>query len=371
MAAAASALCPGAAARAAKLANAPEHLDIPTYDGSGYVIHPDVLIFQQPWHGHTMWMAATPYRCADYENPSIFVSEDGIQWVVPEGLTNPLVPDPNPEEPADCNSDTDIVYDPGTDTLHVYYREWLKSIWTVRIRRLSSADGVVWSGPVTVMTLSFTEDAISPAVIRRPDDWAMWARHGAGGVALRSSSDGLNWSEPVLFDIPLPSGFSVWHLDVTCVPQFQSYWALINTVPYQNLYLAFSRDGLTWRTYEEPVLSPGPPGSWDEDHIYRSSLIYDPDRDVVRIWYSARDHGMWPHIGYVEAPRAQLFCGPLVGAGDLDHDGDVDLADFALLAGAFSGSGVPTNNLDADLDGDDDCDLTDLDLLVSRMTGPQ
>ncbi len=55
---------------------------------------------------------------------------------------------------------------------------------------------------------------------------------------------------------------------------------------------------------------------------------------------------------------------------DLDLDGDVDDADFALFFAAFSGPGVPTGNPAADLDGDTDTDDADFGLAFAAFTGP-
>ena len=54
-----------------------------------------------------------------------------------------------------------------------------------------------------------------------------------------------------------------------------------------------------------------------------------------------------------------FILGPCVG--DLDGDGDTDLADLAELLGAYgSVSGDPNYNPNADLDNDGDVDLADL-----------
>ncbi len=55
---------------------------------------------------------------------------------------------------------------------------------------------------------------------------------------------------------------------------------------------------------------------------------------------------------------------------DLDDDGDVDDADFALAFAAFSGPGVPAGNTAADLDGDGDVDDADFGLAFAAFTGP-
>ena len=56
--------------------------------------------------------------------------------------------------------------------------------------------------------------------------------------------------------------------------------------------------------------------------------------------------------------------------GDLDHDQDVDLADFAVLAGELAESAIPPSNIETDLDGSGDCDLDDLMVFAAAMTGP-
>lgn len=103
------------------LMNAASPQTIPTYDGTNQPTHPSVVKFDQPWNGYTYWMAMTPYPYNDgsYENPSIVVSNDGENWIVPSGLTNPLVGTPNPGH----NCDADLVYVPEFNELRIYYVE--------------------------------------------------------------------------------------------------------------------------------------------------------------------------------------------------------------------------------------------------------
>ncbi len=79
---------------------------------------------------------------------------------------------------------------------------------------------------------------------------------------------------------------------------------------------------------------------------------------------------------YVEERGAGLLRLPLVfidgsiSPADLDLDGDVDDADFAIAFAAFSGPGVPTSNPAADLDGDLDVDDADFGLAFAAYSGP-
>ena len=79
------------------LQNSKQALQIPTYDGSGQVVHPSVIDFINEygidaWSGYRYWMVLTPYPQSQdkFENPSLYASHDGLTWVVPHPITNPL-----------------------------------------------------------------------------------------------------------------------------------------------------------------------------------------------------------------------------------------------------------------------------------------
>lgn len=58
--------------------------------------------------------------------------------------------------------------------------------------------------------------------------------------------------------------------------------------------------------------------------------------------------------------------------GDMDHDGDVDQADFGRLQGCLSGQGAPQNNpecLEARLDDDTDVDQLDVNIFLGCQSG--
>lgn len=61
--------------------------------GDTQATHPSVLHFDEPWNGYTFWIAYSPYPEADdsKENPHILASNDGVNWVLPSGFTNPLM----------------------------------------------------------------------------------------------------------------------------------------------------------------------------------------------------------------------------------------------------------------------------------------
>ena len=90
----------------------------------------------------------------------------------------------------------------------------------------------------------------------------------------------------------------------------------------------------------------------------------DPNRPLA---FSIVDT-VGPLTVYVD--DVDLLCG-LPPFGDLDHDGDADLADYELFDGCHQGPGVAVAGacLEADSDGDTDVDLRDTGALQEAFTG--
>jgi hypothetical protein len=308
----------GARSGRALLANAPTPLVTPTYDGSGQAVEPTVLYFPGAWRGHHYWMAMSPYPVgnARFENPSVLVSEDGLSWSVPTGLENPVVRPGAAEELADWT----LVYDDTSDELWGYYLAEVKDRERQRsefLYRITSTDGVHWSLPLMVLA-GMPYHMESPTVVKTGGEFRMWTVNvGPGGCATttsvvqeRTSVDGVQWSPPVPVGIEVP-GFVVWHLNVTQVPGTQRLLAAVTAFRENTscnttrLFLTYGDDDYgddqAMATYPKPLLVPGKGLAWDDHAIYRSSLIYDPQHERLRLWYSARHTttNVW-HFGYTE-----------------------------------------------------------------------
>jgi len=292
------------------LINAGAPLVTPTYDGSGQVVEPTVLRFSNGWQGYFYWMAISPYPDipgqAAFENPSILVSQDGQNWSVPPGLTNPI------EAPNEGNlADATLFYDDKSDRLWVYYLNDVGGIeYRESLLRTTSADGIKWSAPEVLMS-GLDTFVNSPSVGKVGSTYYLWSVNSGVGCQAKSttmnqriSSDGLNWSAPLALNVIQP-GYVIWHLNVIPVPSEGQFMALLAAYPvgsncdHTKLFFANSRDGIDWQTYPEPVLDTGT--GWDSLEIYRSSLQYDPNSGLFRVWYSARDAVKWEwHVGYSE-----------------------------------------------------------------------
>ncbi len=251
------------------LQNAPAPLTTPTYEGSGQVVEPNVLFFPHAWSGHHYWMIMTPYPGgnAAYENPSILVSEDGLSWSVPEGLTNPL------DLPAEgVLADPTIVHDSATNELWAYYLHEITGDgghWE-EARRMTSADGIHWSLPTQVLEGELFP-AESPSVLKVRGGFGMWSVEfgdqgcstPASRVTERLSVDGLHWAQPDDVGIGIP-GYVVWHLNMTWVPGTTRLLGAIAAYPvgsssnHTELFLAYTTDSGSWVTVPKPLLAPGP-----------------------------------------------------------------------------------------------------------------
>lgn len=289
-------------------------LDLKTYDGSGQTVHPDHVAAGPEWTHAGQYLFITPYPLgnATFENPSIFESEQPTQWIVPDGVTNPLV------TPGDGYfSDPDAVYVPERNELWLYFRQ-VTSENTIHLT--TSRDGASWTTPIVVLHAP-NHQVISPSVVRRaPDDWLMWAVNGNVGcigtsatVELRRSTNGVDWSSPEAVALAQP-GFSPWHIDVQWIAGRNEYWALYNvktagSCTTSAVYLATSTDAVHWTTYPSPVLARGAITEF-RDVVYRSSFAYEPSSDAITLWYSgARFDGanyIW-HSAVQRRLRADLF----------------------------------------------------------------
>lgn len=266
-------------------------LPLTTYDGSGQTVHPDVLVPSGSIVGTSPWLLAiTPYPWgnATYENPSVFTGVDEFRFLEPRSGLNPIA-----RPAAGHLSDPDVVRDPITGRIRLYYREASdrNRIWLTESLGIDD-----WSTPRLVVS-GANHTIISPSVVQTPaGEWLMYAIDGEFGcsaqrswLTVRRSADGVTWgaAQRVTLDQP---GFSPWHVDVQWIPERQEYWAMYNVKTAGEcatpaLYVATSRDGIRWTTHTSPVLARGTFAPF-ADIVYRASFHYDGARDLVTIWHS-------------------------------------------------------------------------------------
>ena len=321
----------------APMEHSDEWISIPTFEAPGKVqgvTHPDIVEFDEPWNGYTYWMVITPNQNGNsqFENPCVAASNDGINWVVPEGITNPLTGVAEEPQPFH-NCDADMVYVEEEDALYVYY-VWSKdnpaygqagfkpSEVRLYIVEADDSEGAAENAVksrngedyVTVCTSTKRYDLLSPSIVIGEDGiWRMWSvntgdrgwNNQSNIVELRTSLNGIDWSEPVsLKNGFAQAGYYHWHIDMQWMEEKQEYWCIYPAYPYgggsnyTELFFATSKDGLVWTTYENPVLVPEN-GTWYNNFIYRSTYLYDEATDMFRLWYNAGSGQGW-QVAYTE-----------------------------------------------------------------------
>ena len=313
----------------------------------GQVVHPDVVYMEEEWNGYKYWAIYTPNTMvtSQYENPYIAASNDGIHWVEPEGITNPIEPEPVNTHLHNC--DADMIYNKEMDAMMAYWNwanddNWSEAPLGAEVRVRISYDGIHWGVPstydeetgiwtkpeddsertlkpatkdrwgldnsfITVVASRDRYDMLSPTFTYDSyrDIYVMWANN-AGNVGydngqnnhvdIRWSKDGLNWSDakPVnnfLDKTAEGKSLAPWHQDVNYIEELKEYWAFSQCFTGGNpdgsmLYLTRSKDGINWEQIgTTAAMNPGEQGSWDDFQIYRTCFVYD--NSTFKVWYSS------------------------------------------------------------------------------------
>ena len=310
----------------------PTLMTVPTYDGSGQSVHPDVVAFDQPWHGARYWMTMTPYPQSNQtlENPSILTSDDGSAVSVPDGLRNPVVRAPRRSK--DYNSDPELLYDQTNDRLVLFYRLVANGRNTLHVS--TSQDGLTWS-PARTPLWEPSHRAVSPTIAPRYNAQSrMWyVNAGKAGCSAKATSVmtrramdptgdvvDTHWNRPILTDLKIP-GYVIWHIKARWVPEKSEYWMLLSGFPEHgdgchtdDLFFSRSSDGVHWTTYSEPIIRHGDQ-DWTATAVYRSTFLYDAATDELRLWISARGtDGAW-RVGFARARFTAMMAALETGTG--------------------------------------------------------
>ncbi|MEE9430500.1 MAG: DUF2341 domain-containing protein [Melioribacteraceae bacterium] len=314
----------------------------PTYDGSGQVVHPDIVHISDGWNGYKYWMVLNPYPGADdsFENPCIIVSDDGASWIEPPGISNPLAPTPD-----GWNNDPDMLL--VNNEMIIYYNE-SNYDGNTYVKRMTSTDGISWSSPQTVVTEPW--HLMSPTVLYEDGTYYMWYARSPGGcggkeqfVTMRISDDGITWGSEIPVDVPI-DGRVLWHLDIV---KYQSEYRMLlasysknSRCGWTSLFYAESTDKINWSVNPTPIIIPTNSSSaWDNRSIYRSTFLMEDN--FLRIWYTAVDVSEVWHLGYSEGDLSEYVDnrfwnkrqGDLIPSEDFSHSGSVAIHESQNASG--------------------------------------
>jgi hypothetical protein len=290
-------------------ANAKNPIVTPTYDGSYQAVHPKVLYFPDGWGSgsYRYWMAMTPYTDTHdaFENPSILVSNNGREFIIPNGLVNPI------DKPTDEDitggahmSDPHIVT--VGNTMELWYRynagngDGTPNNNIELIYKKKSTDGITWSDATLVFDKSGVQ-FLSPAIIYEDSKYKIWyISHD--DMYYIESTDGITWTTPIICSISR-GDYSLWHVDVIKTDLgyetvISIYETQIGLSGFMYLLYANSTDGIMWNNIRI-ILSPSQETIfWDNQQIYRSSILKIDN--LYKIYYSAMSSAKQWHIGLTQ-----------------------------------------------------------------------
>ena len=270
--------------------NASYPLKLTSAYGDNDATHPKVLNFKEKWNGYKYWMVYSPYPHSNdsRENPHIRVSNDLINWEVPEGLTNPI--DGPPEDYKNMviyYSDPHLVYNDDKDELECYYRRVDDKKDEMVLYRKTTKDGIHWSDREVITTTKRSEhDYVSPAIIYDEGIYKMWYVDKNNTNCYAESKDGYHYSDCKKINLKYPLTVKTWHLDVIKTEKGYEMITVAfnnwNDRAVMNLYY-FHSDTETGFKNGTIIIKPSHV-SWDNGGLYRSTFIYE--NGIYYVFYS-------------------------------------------------------------------------------------
>lgn len=280
-------------------------INIPSYDGSNEVTHPKVLYFEEGLNGYKYWMINTPYPKNDayYENPSIVVSNNGIDWKEPKGVKNPISGYPNIVRDDSYYSDPFILYD--NNKFEVFFRKtrsylngYYKRNGYNYINYIDSVDGINWSSTRLLMDNNLNEQYMSMSVIKKDNKYEIWYVNYNGKIRYIESDDLIEFTEPL--DVIVEDfDKNIWHKEIQYI---DNKYVCIFMIKYK-LYYTESVDGLTFTkpieidtTLENVDLSTY--------NIYKTSFVITDK--YVELFIPYRINYMWK-MKYIKISKNDFY----------------------------------------------------------------
>lgn len=280
--------------------------------------HPSIVDFKtehniEQWCGYRYWLVVTPYPYTDesYENPSICASNNGMEWVVPKPIKNPLDRAGGGLDNG-FNSDPEMVYNPETDELWIYYRFLTHETYMMKLIKITNKLEV--KKPLIIINKSPWDphyEVKSMAIVREASDkWHMWAGTRSGYDKLSKcppnnsvylhSSDGIHWSDPEYcfnsegIDPYYAIGYSNWHTSCKYNPRTNQVDFLCycqsridkgNAIIHANCSL--ESPTILNCTKSDIIMTPSKSG-WDNRTLYRCAFVIETmdDNDIYHVWYA-------------------------------------------------------------------------------------
>ena len=287
------------------LTNAPTYIHTPTYDGSGQVVHPDILIFDKLFRGKKYFLCVDPYPNGDAtkENPSILVSSEKNKGFDTR-IANDLIPNPISGIPSSgwFNSDSDMMW--WKNRFWLYWRHGHAADY-YRILKLKITENLTkWTDEIDVMAYNAggSKRYASPSFVPERDKVYCWfIKANDGSVHLFETTNGKSLSYVQQCNLTMPAGKTIWHADIIKLSNGK-YW-ILSCDTKGALWWGESTDRVNWEMADAKVLDKSFIG-WDNKKLYRSTFAVENGK--ILVWYSAQSRrGRW-HCGYTESELDEL-----------------------------------------------------------------
>jgi predicted outer membrane repeat protein len=244
-----------------------------------------------------MYYYASPLESSNQKWIMLARSSDGVSWTK-HG---------NGDEPLDFNISgwheimgISVLYDPeNTPAFQAWYAVADYVNGPIDIHYATSDDGISWSptGMVLARGTDWESHRIQePCVVNTGNTYHMWYRGqgsgGATGIGHATSTDGINWTKDATNPVIEAGAGWPW------VIELDGAYIMYARGSGGEIGYATSSDGSDWDTREldNPVLTRGPVGAWDNISVQRLAALVDSG--MVKGWYMGGDSSYLYRTGY-------------------------------------------------------------------------
>jgi len=273
--------------------------------------HPDVLYIPIGFNGYKYWLSHTPYPYTNdfYENPEIVCSNDGVNWEVPAGLTNPIASISEEDKDKKHHSDSCLVFNSRFGQLECWYRLTDKENKIDRILRKTSQDGVKWSTATTLKTINGL--LVSPSVHFNDGLYRMYYVDGDYNI-MYEEMDMLTpgeWKNKTEITTALRNNErkqANWHIHV--FKERSNLYHLTVSEKTNAIFHFESTDGVNFKNGFELLRPNKNSANFDNKHLYRATLC--KVGNLYRLYYGALGNspGRW-RIGLIEGEKITSMTG--------------------------------------------------------------
>jgi predicted GH43/DUF377 family glycosyl hydrolase len=171
--------------------------------------------------------------------------------------------------------------------------------WHLRVNASDSAETILYSGETDVQIFAGFTTQVN--LVLEPTG------EGVGNIYIWVTWGGIpseNWTDYHGNPILSPSGsyyetHGIGQTSILFIEGMYKMWYMGDAGANNNFVMyAESNDGISWtRPYSNPVLSPGPNGTWDDLSVHPGAVIYDNGQ--YKMFYTGWSYtdGPW-HIGF-------------------------------------------------------------------------